>query len=130
MSEIDIKPLIEKAKKFINSAKVLFNIGDFDSTVSRTYYAMHHIAEAVLFTKNLKIKTHRGLISTFGQIFVKTNIFPKEIGRQLRDTFDKRLIGDYEYAIEIKKEDAEKVLKTGEDFIDKLIEYLETKNFI
>lgn len=130
MSEKDIKPLIEKAKKFINSAKVLFNIGDFDSTVSRTYYAMHHIVEAVLFTKNLKIKTHRGLISTFGQFFVKTNIFPKEIGRQLRDTFDKRLIGDYEYAIEINKEDAEKVLKTGEEFIDKLIEYLEKKNFI
>lgn len=130
MSEIDIKPLIEKAKKFIKSAKLLFDAGDFDSTVSRTYYAMHHITEAVLLTKNLKIKTHRGLISKFGEIFIKTNIFTKDIGRQLRDIFDKRLIGDYEYITEIKRIDAENVLITGQKYLKELIEYLETKNFI
>ncbi len=130
MSEIDIKPLIEKAKKFIKSAKLLFDAGDFDSTVSRTYYAMHHITEDVLLTKNLKIKTHRGLISKFGEFFIKTNIFTKEIGRQLRDIFDKRLIGDYEYITEINRIDAENVLITGQKYLKELIEYLETKNFI
>lgn len=91
---------------------------------------MHHITEAVLLTKNLKIKTHRGLISKFGEIFIKTNIFTKDIGRQLRDIFDKRLIGDYEYITEINRIDAENVLITGQKYLKELIDYLETKNFI
>ena len=90
MSEINIKPLIEKAKKFMKSAKLLLDVDDFDSSASRIYYAMHYMVEALLLTKNLRIKSHRGLISIFGKEFIKTKILPKEVGRQLKDAFDKR----------------------------------------
>jgi len=130
MSEINIKPLIEKAKKFMKSAKLLLDVDDFDSSVSRIYYAMHYMVEALLLTKNLRIKSHRGLISIFGSEFIKTKIFPKEVGRQLKDAFDKRQIGDYEISVKINKKDVEELLKIGQGFIEKLKDYLVENNFL
>ena len=95
MSNEDIRSLVEKAKKFFNSSNLLFNADDYDSTVSRVYYAMFFSTEALLLTKNLAAKSHSGLISLFGDHFVKNNVFPKEMGRQLNRAFDKRLIRDY-----------------------------------
>ena len=66
MNKIDLKPLVKKSKKFISTAKLLLDHGDYDSSVSRTYYAMFYIVEAILLTKNLKFKSHRGVISGFG----------------------------------------------------------------
>ena len=36
----EIKSLIERAKKYLRSAEVLLGEGDYESSVSRTYYAM------------------------------------------------------------------------------------------
>ncbi|MEX2706693.1 MAG: HEPN domain-containing protein [Candidatus Freyrarchaeum guaymaensis] len=57
------------------------NSGDYDSCVSRCYYAMFFLAEAVLLTKGLRASSHKGVISLFGKHFVKTGIFEKGIGQ-------------------------------------------------
>jgi len=54
---------------------MLYKLEDYDSTVSRVYYAMFFVVEALLLTKNIKVKTHSGLISKFGENFIKTNTF-------------------------------------------------------
>lgn len=125
MNNEDIKFFVEKARKFIESSKVLIEINDYDSVVSRTYYAMFLITEALLLTKNLAPKSHSGLISLFGEHFVKTNIFSKEMGRQLNRAYDKRLIGDYGTSIIINKNEAQGLLDVGQDFVEKIAEYLE-----
>ncbi len=91
----EINDLTKKAEKFLKTAKIAFNSGDYDSCVSRCYYAMFFMAEAILLTKNLKANSHKGVISLFGEYFVKTGIFEKELGKTLRQAYDKRLIGDY-----------------------------------
>ena len=125
MSKEDVKSFVEKARKFIESSKVLLEIKDYDSVVSRTYYAMFLITEALLLTKKLVPKSHSGLISLFGENFVKTNIFSKEMGRQLNRAYDKRLIGDYGTTIIISKEEAQELLNIGQDFVENIAEYLE-----
>ncbi|MBU2596179.1 MAG: hypothetical protein KJ757_01245, partial [Planctomycetes bacterium] len=46
--------------------------------VGRSYYAMFHAASALLSGKDIKRHSHQGLISAFGQFFVKPgNIEPK-----------------------------------------------------
>ena len=125
MSNEEIKSFVGKARKFIESSKVLLEINDYDSVVSRTYYAMFLITEALLLTKNLAPKSHSGLISLFGEHFVKTNIFSKEMGRQLNRAYDKRLIGDYGTSIIINKNEAQGLLDIGQDFVENIAEYLE-----
>ncbi len=77
----EISSLIERAQKYLKSAEILLEEGDYESSVSRTYYAMFYSAQAVLLTKNMSFSSHKGVISAFGEHFVKTGIFPKEMGK-------------------------------------------------
>ncbi len=123
----EIKDFIEKAEKFLTTAKHALEIGDYDSCVSRCYYAMFFVAEAALLTKNLSASTHKGVISLFGEHFVKTEIFDREIGKALNDAYDKRLVGDYGVGFVVTKEEAKDLLETASNFVQKLKNYLEKR---
>jgi uncharacterized protein (UPF0332 family) len=76
----EVESLIQKAKKYIKSAEKLIKEKDYESAVSRTYYAMFYATEAILLTKGLSFSSHKGVISAFGKYFVKTGYFPKGNG--------------------------------------------------
>ena len=75
--------LIKRAERYLKSAEILLKDEDYESSVSRTYYAMFYSAQAALLTKKLSFSSHKGVISAFGEHFVKTGVFPKEFGREL-----------------------------------------------
>ena len=122
MTEID--SLIKRAKRYIRSAELLLNDKDFESSVSRTYYAMFYAAQAVLLTKKLTFSSHKGVISAFGKHFIKTEIFPKEMGRELNRAFEKRQIGDYGYTFVVSDEEAAQMLQYGKEFVNKITSWL------
>jgi uncharacterized protein (UPF0332 family) len=122
MKEID--DLTKKAEKFLETAKLAFDTGDHDSCASRCYYAMFFLAEAVLLTRGLKASSHKGVISLFGEHFVKTGIFERELGKALSDAYDKRLIGDYGVGFAVVEREAEDMLRTSQDFVKKLKDHL------
>lgn len=118
--------LIQKAQRYLKSAQLLLEDKDYESSVSRTYYAMFYVAQAVLLTKNLSFSSHKGVISAFGEHFVKTGTFPKEMGRELNRAFEKRQIGDYEYTFVVSNEDAEQILQSGKEFVNTIACWLDT----
>jgi uncharacterized protein (UPF0332 family) len=120
----EIESLIKKANRYLKSAKLLLKDRDYESSVSRTYYAMFYSAQAMLLKKNLSFSSHKSLISAFEENFTKTGILPKDMGRELNRAFEKRQIEDYEYKFVILKEEAEKILENGKKFIEKIIEQL------
>ncbi len=85
---------------------------------------MFYSAQAMLLTKNLSFSSHKGAISAFGEHFVKTGIFPREMARELNRAFEKRQISDYEYTFVISKEEAEEMLAKGKQFVEKIVQYL------
>ena len=125
----EIKSLVEKAKKYLRSAEILLKEGDYESSVSRTYYAMFYCAQAMLLTKNLSFSSHKGVISAFGEHFVKTGVFPKEMGRELNRAFEKRQLGDYEYTFVISKKEAEELLESGKKFVNEIVQHLKKKRY-
>ena len=120
----EIKDFIEKAEKFLSTAENALNTGDYDSSVSRCYYAMFFMAEAVLLTKSLTASSHKGVISLFGEHFVKTKILERNLGKSLNDAYDKRLVGDYGVGFTVTEQQANDLLKTARDFVQKLKSYL------
>jgi uncharacterized protein (UPF0332 family) len=121
----EIRDFMKKAEKFLTTAEHALNIGDYDSCVSRSYYAMFFMGEAVLLTKNLSASSHKGVISLFGEHFVKTGIFDREMGKALNDAYDKRLVGDYGIGFIVTEEEARDLLETAQNFVQKLKNYLE-----
>ena len=73
----EIEDFVEKSEKFLKTAEQALSIRDYDSCVSRCYYAMFFMAEAALLTKKLSASSHKGVISLFGEHFIKTGIFDR-----------------------------------------------------
>jgi len=124
----EISALIQKAQRYLKSAELLLKDGDSESSVSRTYYAMFYAAEAALLTKSLSFSSHKGVISAFSEHFIKTDIFPREMGRELNRAFEKRQIGDYEYTFIISEEEAEQMLRSGKEFVGSITHFLDTND--
>lgn len=53
--------LLEKSQERLEVAQSLHNDGYFEDSVSRVYYAIFFAARALLLTKNITPKTHRGV---------------------------------------------------------------------
>jgi uncharacterized protein (UPF0332 family) len=121
-----IQSLIEKARRYLRSAELLIQDGDYDSAVSRSYYAMFYSAEAALLKKEMTFSSHKAVISAFGQYFVKTGIFDKKMGRDLNIIFGERQLGDYESNFSISEDNARHTLETAQGFVDRIAAWLET----
>jgi len=120
----EIETLIQRAERAITSAELLLKERDVDTSVSRSYYAMFYVTEALLLTKELKFSSHKSVISLFGEHFVKTGIFKSEMGKRLSKTFEKRLIGDYSFFPEIDNASAKEVLRGAKEFVREIKDYL------
>lgn len=120
----EINSLIKRAERYLLSAEILITEGDYESSVSRTYYAMFYLAQAALLSKGLTYSSHKMIISAFGENFIKSNILPKELGRSLNRAFDKRQIGDYNYDFIIDKSDAINLQIEGEQFLSIIKNFL------
>jgi len=124
----EIQSLIDKSHRYIKSAKLLLDDGDSESAVSRIYYAMFFCAEVALLTKNLSFSSHKGVISAFGEHFIKTGIFDKKLGRELNRAFEKRQLGDYGYTSVIEHKEVELMLQSGADFVNSVANWLKEQN--
>lgn len=52
---------------------------DENFPVSKVYHSMFNSTKAILLSKNLTAKTSAGLLSVFGETFIKKNILPKKL---------------------------------------------------
>ena len=88
-----------KARRAVNSARLLLSSGDLDGACNRAYYAMFDAARAALCADDPGslegIKTHNGLITAFSLKLVKSGRVSIELGRALNKVEDLRLIADY-----------------------------------
>ena len=91
-----VEASLSRAERALNSAKLLLKHGQLEDAVSRAYYAMFHAARAILFSKSVKAKTHRGTISLFGEHIIKKGVLNEEYADDFRKAFDLRQKSDYE----------------------------------
>lgn len=121
----EILALMKRAEKSLQSAATLQAEEDFGSSVSRSYYAMLYAAEAALLTRKLKFRSHRAVQSQFSKHFVKAGIFRAEMARLLRDAYDLRLTGDYQYDVEVTPDQAAQSIAWARKFVGEVKAYSE-----
>jgi len=63
--------MIRKGRRSRAAARRLAEDGDHDFAVSRAYYAMFYLAEAMLLTRDLRFFKHAAVISAVAQHFVR-----------------------------------------------------------
>jgi uncharacterized protein (UPF0332 family) len=118
---------IGKAKTYLNDADLLISNSSYESAVSRAYYAMYFMLNAILFIHDIDTKTHQGAIMMFGKHYVKTGIFDKKFNNILTNALNQRIVGDYDIEQSIEFELAQDIVNDAHTFIAKVIEYLKKK---
>ena len=114
----DIKNILDLALDTFDDAKFLAQNERYRGAMNRCYYAYYYLAKGILVTKGIVVKTHKGLNSEFGRVFIKTSEIPLEYGEYLGYLFRERQTADYEPEEEIQKEEIDKALFMVEEFIN------------
>lgn len=113
--------LLVKAQRSLEAAKSLMQKEFYDFAISRTYYAMFYVAEALLDREGLSFSSHAAVISAFGQYLAKNGIVPSEFHRQLIDAQAQRTRADYDTSAKLTQQDTEILIVQAQAFIDTAI---------
>jgi uncharacterized protein (UPF0332 family) len=115
---------LEQAREDLKAAKALYDLMFYKSSNNRAYYSIFHSIKAVLALEPIDFKRHKDVIAYFNKNYVRTEIFPKNIGRKISDASRVREDSDYDDEFIVKEEDtiaqidtAEKLIKLVENFI-------------
>lgn len=109
--------LLEKAKSSLDAARLLADDGYFDFAVSRAYYAMFYVAEALLLGEGLAFSKHSAVIAAFGRIFTKSGRVPPEFHRYLIEGEGSRNVGDYDTGSNLGDAEAREQIARAEKFL-------------
>jgi uncharacterized protein (UPF0332 family) len=109
--------LLDKAQRSLQAAQTLFAQQFYDFAVSRTYYAMFYVAEALLDAQGLSFFSHAAVISAFGQYLTRPGIVPLELHRQLIDAQALRSRADYDLSPNLSQQDAQMLIDQADSFL-------------
>lgn len=109
--------MLEKAKESVRAARILRDQELPDFAVSRAYYAMFYVAEAMLLGEGISCSKHSAVIAVFGQQFAKTGRVPAKFHRFLIEGLNTRNVADYDSQPGLSTSDAAERIDRAERFL-------------
>ena len=96
---------------------------EYKSANNRAYYAIFHAINALHALDGKAYKRHKDAISNFNKEYVKTETFPREIGRKIGEAGEMRHASDYDDFYVASCEESERLVVVAEGFIQMAEEY-------
>lgn len=115
---------LERAAQCLNSARLLFDAGDYKSSANRSYYCIFHCMRAVLATILFDSKKHSGIIAAFRKDFIKSGIFDVKYSSIIGSAFDLRGSSDYDDFYVVARSDVSEQIENAADFLQAVSDYL------
>ena len=101
----------------LDAARCLAENGFFRDAISRAYYAAYHWARALLMTRGIEPKTHRGTIQLFHLHFVKDGPLSESDAAHLSHLETYRELSDYTSTAEFTEQQARDEIGRAAQFI-------------
>ncbi len=76
---------LERAKTDVKSAKILFDAAEYKGANNRAYYAIYHAITAVHALDRKAYKRHKDTLANFNKDYIRTEIFPRTMGRRISE---------------------------------------------
>lgn len=119
-----IRGYLAKAREKARVARDLYAKGEWDDAISRAYYAAYHAAQAALLAEGQRADTHKGVVTLFGLLLVKTGKLDKRWGKLLSNLKDDREAGDYDALSYLDEETARRAAREAEEFVAAVDRYI------
>lgn len=98
------------AAEELETSQLLLDNKRYRACLSRAYYAMYFATQALLAARDIKSRTHKGVIQQFSQYFVKSGDLPTSMVKSLISAYDLRQLSDYEATALLTQQQARQVL--------------------
>jgi len=108
---------LQTAREDLKAAKILLESGEYRGANNRAYYAIFHAINAVHALNGNSYKRHKDAIANFNKEYVKTGIFPREIGRKIGEAEEIRHASDYDDFYIASREESERQVNVADEFI-------------
>ena len=109
---------IETAQSDIKAAEILLNAKEFRGANNRAYYGIYH---------GNAYKRHKDALANFNKNYIKTEIFPRKLGRKIVEAEEIRHASDYDDFYIATREEAEEQIETGKQLLELIEEYIKRK---
>ena len=97
--------------------------GEYRGANNRAYYAIFHAINAVHAVSGKAYKRHKDAIGSSNTDYVKTEIFPREIGRKIAEAEEIRHVSDYDDFYIASREESQRQVAVAEEFLQMAEQY-------
>lgn len=108
---------IETAQSDIKAAEILLNAKEFRGANNRAYYGIYHAISAIHALDGNAYKRHKDALANFNKNYIKTEIFPRKLGRKIVEAEEIRHASDYDDFYIASKEESERKISVADEFI-------------
>lgn len=115
---------LERAKEMLSASESNLEIGQYRTSLNRSYYAVFHAMRSVNVLKKFDSSKHSGVIAFFTKEYLKTEILDRELAAIIKESSLCREKSDYDDFYVAGREEAEEQLRNAKYFVQKIEEYL------
>lgn len=119
---------MERAKEMLDAAKGNLEIGQFKTSLNRSYYAIFHAMRAANILKGFDFSKHSGVIAFFNKEYLKEEILERKLSVIIKNSAFLREKSDYDDFFIASRKDAEKQLEDASIFLEKLEIYIKQQS--
>ena len=108
---------MERAREMLDAAKDNLEIGQFKTSLNRSYYAIFHAMRAANILKGFDSSKHSGVIAFFNKEYLKEGILERNLSIIIKNSAFLREKSDYDDFFIASKKDAEMQLEGAREFL-------------
>jgi uncharacterized protein (UPF0332 family) len=101
----------------LGTAQLLCDRGRYRSCISRAYYAMYYVTQALLLSEGFDTSTHKGVIRLLGLHFVTTGKIESNVAVLLKRAYDSRQTSDYDSDMTEDESMAKSAIENAQTYI-------------
>lgn len=118
---------LETAKSDIKSAEILLKAGEYRGANNRAYYGIYHAISAIHALDGNAYKRHKDALANFNKNYIRTEIFPRTLGRRIAEAEEIRHASDYDDFYIATREEAEEQINTAIELVVTIEQYIKEK---
>lgn len=98
--------------------------GEYRGANNRAYYGIYHAISAIHALDGNAYKRHKDALANFNKKYIKTEIFPRTLGRRIAEAEEIRHASDYDDFYIATREEAEEQIATAKELVERIEEYV------
>lgn len=115
---------MERAREMLSAAEGNLGIGQYKTSLNRSYYAIFHAMRAANILKGFDSSKHSGVIAFFNKEYLKEGIMDRQLSAVIKGSSFLREKSDYDDFFIASRKEAEAQLENARGFLNTVEAYL------